>query len=205
DDEVKKLKEQLALQQKEIEKLQEAVEQQKQLLLQAMQVRQPRPTNQTPSVMQEASAGSAVSESPNLGQVASLSLVLPAAKGVTATEVIPSPGPGSPPAAPDQMQGYVQKVDSMSKTLDALGKGLLGFKLSGDVRLRSDAIIRSSNTVAGPAQNVRERYRVRVNVDKALGDKVDTHVQLGSGTFNNPLTLDTDFAGNNTRGAVCLT
>src|SRR5439155_21523181 len=205
DDEVKKLKEQLALQQKEIEKLQEAVEQQKQLLLQAMQVRQPRPTNQTPSVMQEASAGSAVSESPNLGQVASLSLVLPAAKGVTATEVIPSPGPGSPPAAPDQMQGYVQKVDSMSKTLDALGKGLLGFKLSGDVRLRSDAIIRSSNTVAGPAQNVRERYRVRVNVDKALGDKVDTHVQLGSGTFNNSLTLDTDFAGNNTRGAVCLT
>src|SRR5207237_10116681 len=66
EDEIQKLKEQLALQQKEIEKLQEAVEQQKQLLLQAMQVRQPRPTNQTPSVMQEASAGRPVSESPNL-------------------------------------------------------------------------------------------------------------------------------------------
>jgi hypothetical protein len=146
-------------------------------------------------------------ETSGWGQVASLAPVLPAASAAAAG---PPPAssladPGKAPVTQDQMEGYTRKVDQVDKAISALNKGLAGFRLSGDVRLRSDNTFRSSTSVAGPAQNVRARYRVRLNVDRAISDQVDTHVQLGSGTFNNPLTFDTDFAGVNTRGALFLT
>jgi len=189
--EVELLKQQLAAQQQQIEQLRVALEEQRRMLEQALQ-----------------SGQSTVNQGSNLGEVASIRPVIPAASaGAVAHPGIagsPSPGPAAP-FTQDQMQGYTKKVDQLDKTVGALNKGLAGFKLSGDLRLRSDNVLRSSNSVSGPAQNVRARYRLRFNVDKAVSDQIDTHFQLGSGTFNNPLTYDSDFNGTATRGPIFLT
>jgi hypothetical protein len=199
EDTVALLKQQLAEQQKQIEMLRQALANQKELIEREIQ-----------SATASQTAGN---QQPDSGVVASLTPVIPVKPKASASNttlpsslaVIAQPSPGAAPVTQDQMEGYTKKVDTLGKTVDALNKGLAGFKISGDVRLRSDNIFRSTNSVAGPAQNVRGRYRVRVNVDKAVTDKIDTHVQFGSGTFNNPLTLDTDMAGNLTRGAIFLT
>jgi len=96
------------------------------------------------------------------------------------------------------------ETDLLSKVVSAKEKGLMGFRLSGDLRFRTDAELRSGNDVAGSLQNVRERYRLRLNLDKALGDQFDFHAQLGSGTFSNPLTDETDFTGTTHRGPIFL-
>ena len=189
-DEVAALKEQLAQQQKQIEQLRLALEAIRQRLDQ-------------PGGTQQASTSSM----PNLGQVASAVPMAPAgprAADAAPAALSPAPNPGGAPATQAEVQSYTTKVDALSKTVAALNKGLAGFKLGGDFRLRSDNIVRSANSVAGPQQNVRLRYRLRFSIDKAVSDKIDTHVQLGSGTFNNPLTFDTDMAGVNTHGAIFL-
>ncbi|HMD99413.1 MAG TPA: hypothetical protein VKM93_19060 [Terriglobia bacterium] len=94
-DEVKALKDQLALQQKQIDQLQNALEEQKQLL-QTIQMKQSGATVQAASVSRPNAASDQSSQSPNLGQVASLTPVIPAAVPVTAPA--PSPNPLHPPA-----------------------------------------------------------------------------------------------------------
>ena len=199
-DEMARLKEQLAQQQKQIEQLRAAMEEQKQMLERALQPSQ-----------------TAAAEASNLGQVASLAPVIPAGsagKAASAGGSYPSSGAGravaltpagrAAPVTQDQMEGYTKKVDQLDKTVGALNKGLGGFKLSGDLRLRSDNIFRTANSVAGAQQNVRARYRARFNIDKKVSDQIDTHFQLGSGTFNNPLTYDNDYNGTATRGPIFL-
>jgi hypothetical protein len=58
-----------------------------------------------------------------------------------------------------------------------------------------DSVTRSGNDVAGPMQNVRGRYRLRLNVDKELDPRFRFHMQLSTGPLNNPVTLDQDMAG----------
>jgi len=55
-----------------------------------------------------------------------------------------------------------------------------GFQFSGDFRLRLDAQLRSGNEVAPPLQNVRSRYRLRLNVDKELDPRFRFHMQLST-------------------------
>lgn len=74
-----------------------------------------------------------------------------------------------------------------------------GIQFSGDFRLRFDAALRSANQFAGPLQNVRGRYRLRLNADRSLDRRFDVHMQLSTGTLNNPLTNDQDMAGMNTK------
>jgi len=188
-DELTILKQQLARQQEQIEQLRAALEEQKQMLERALQ-----------------SPPGATAQAANLGQVASLSPTLPsAAKSVEANPALaPTPALGSDPVTQQQMESYTKKVDQLDKAVGTLNKGLAGFKFSGDFRLRSDSIFRSSKSVAGPAQNVRARYRLRFNVDRAVSDQIDTHLQLSSGPFNNPLTYDSDFNGTVTRGSILL-
>jgi hypothetical protein len=119
-------------------------------------------------------------------QVASLSPVLPAGTSATNQNVTP-PNP-APVSQADQLKELNQRVEGVSKNL-------AGLKFSADLRFRTDAILRSANSVAGPQQNVRERYRMRLNVDKDLSPTFSTHLQLSSGPANNPLTFDTDFGG----------
>jgi hypothetical protein len=183
------LKQQLALQQEQIKELRAALEEQKRLLERVL-----------------SSVGSGGPLASDFGQVASLSPTLTS----TAKPFDGGPAPASSPAlgsalaAQEQIQGFTKKVDQLEKTVGSLSKGLAGFKLSGDFRLRSDNIFRSSNSVAGPQQNVRARYRLRFNVDKAVSDQIDTHLQLSSGPFNNGLTYDSDYNGTVTRGSVLL-
>jgi hypothetical protein len=72
---------------------------------------------------------------------------------------------------------------------------VMGFKFSGDFRLRTDGILRSGNSVSGPVQNVRERYRLRLNVDKDLDPRFNFHLQIASGPINNEVSFNQDFAG----------
>ena len=91
-DDVKSLKDQLALQQKQIDQLQKALARQMQLL-QAIQVNQAGTTSQVASTTSQSTAGGQAPASGNLGQVASLTPVIPAAAPVSA----PAPGPNPPP------------------------------------------------------------------------------------------------------------
>ena len=185
--EIALLKEQLAHQQQQIQKLQTALDDQRRLLEKTLAARETSPGRDA-----------------GLGQVASLIPALPSA--AKAPEPLPGlrPGDGAPPVTQEQMQGYTKKVDELDKTVSALNKGLAGFKFSGDFRLRSDNVFRSANSVAGPQQNVRGRYRLRFNVDRAVNDQTAVHLQLGSGTFNSPLTYDSDFNASVARGAIFL-
>ena len=70
-----------------------------------------------------------------------------------------------------------------------------GFKFSGDFRFRADVQARSGNDIAGPLQNIRSRYRVRVNVDKDMDPRFKFHLQLSTAPINNGITNDQDMAG----------
>lgn len=70
-------------------------------------------------------------------------------------------------------------------------------RLSGDFRVRFDGTFRSATTPDLPAvqhaQNVRARYRFRLNFDTDLYPTLSFHGQLATGPVNNPLTVDQDF------------
>jgi len=105
----------------------------------------------------------------------------------------------------DQLQ---RKFEEQAKLLDRLAqpapavaapaaeaKSVNGFQFSGDFRLRLDAQLRSGNDVAPPLQNVRSRYRLRLNLDKELDPRFRFHMQLSTGPLNNAITNDQDMAG----------
>ena len=58
-----------------------------------------------------------------------------------------------------------------------------------------DGQLRSGNDIAPPLQNVRSRYRVRLNADKELDSKFKFHLQLSTGPYNVGTTNDQDMAG----------
>jgi hypothetical protein len=70
-----------------------------------------------------------------------------------------------------------------------------GFKFSGDFRFRLDMQARSGNEIAPPLQNVRSRYRIRLNVDKDISSMFNFHLQVSTGPYNVGTTNDQDFAG----------
>jgi hypothetical protein len=179
----------LAAQQQQIARLVTALEEQKKLLERSTQ----------PS--EEAA------QTPNLGQVASLAPMPPLLAGGGATESQALATPAAPPSAQDPPQGpqaYTPRIVQLEKTVEGMSKGIAGFRFSGDLRIRSDNLWRSGNSVASPLQNLRGTYRLRFNIDKNITDQVNVHLQLGSGRFNNPVTDDTEFGGSNVRGPVFL-
>ncbi len=90
-------------------------------------------------------------------------------------------------------------VAAAQSAAPADAKSVSGFQFSGDFRLRLDAQIRSGNAVAAPLQNVRGRYRLRLNVDKELDPRFRFHMQLSTGALNNPITNDQDMADVNAK------
>ncbi len=70
-------------------------------------------------------------------------------------------------------------------------------RVSGDFRLRFDSIFRGATEPNDPplphVQNVRMRYRLRLNFDTDIHPKLSFHGQLATGPINNPLTFDQDF------------
>ncbi|MBI4873587.1 MAG: putative porin [Acidobacteria bacterium] len=89
---------------------------------------------------------------------------------------------------PPRVQEPAQKTESSFKSLN-------GFQFSGDFRFRADAQLRSGNQIAAPLQNLRSRYRLRLNIDKDLDPRFRFHLQLSTGPLNHPITNDQDMAG----------
>jgi len=197
------LKDRVAQQQAQIDRLREVLVEQS-LLLDTLAARSSKTEAESASVGARAS----------LGEVASTTPIIPLAPEsitpLTTMAFTPSPAPQAAVAAP--------APDALQKAIDAINANLRGFRLSGDLRFRTDLLLRSANADlppgdnrAAPAQRARERYRVRLNVDKDvfLGDTSDrplahAHVQLATDPFNNPNTMDSDFAGVTTRAPISI-
>jgi hypothetical protein len=200
--ELGRLKAQLDEQQKQIEQLRAALEAQGKLLV---------------KISANADATEHVTPR-NLGQIASTTPMLPPVHLADATATpAPAAGPMYNPPLP-QATAAAPAPDAVQKAIDTINSNLRGFRISGDLRFRTDLLLRQANTDlppadnrAVPAQRARERYRFRLNVDKDLffGEKSDrplahAHVQLATDPFNNPNTMDTDFTGVTTRAPISI-
>src|SRR2546425_683818 len=113
--------------------------------------------------------------------------------------------PEPAPMTQAEVHQYTEKVEQLSRSLDGVMKNLGGIKLSGDFRFRGDAQLRSGNQIAGPLQNLRSRYRLRLNLDKELDPRFKFHMQLSTGPLNNGITNDQDFAGTVAKHPFCIT
>ena len=109
-------------------------------------------------------------------------------------------GAPADPAAPAEIQPAQQAAqapaaqgEDVSKRLEAVAGGLAGFKFSGDFRFRADVQARKGNSVAGPLQNIRSRYRIRLNADKDIDPKFRFHFQRSTGPSNVQTTNDQEF------------
>jgi TolA-binding protein len=169
--EVQLLKQQLTTQQEQIEQLRVALEQQRQMLEQALR-----------------SGQAATSQTPNLGEVASVRPVIPVGAGgaVAAPGLGGPPSPGSPAqAAQDEMKTYTKKVDALEKAVGTLNKGLGNFSLSGDVRVRYEPFIQE-----GTETRNRQRIRARVNLKGKISDDMFGEFSLASGGLDDPISTN---------------
>jgi hypothetical protein len=183
----------LAAQQEEIEQLRAALEEQKQRLDRASQISQG-------ALPAEINAGHSALLSSNFADG-----VLVNAKA-SAAVVAPDPGYSRISGVThNPVASYTAKLGAPSTPVEDAVKIVGGFKLSGDFRIRADGDYRSGNKNAGPMQNSRGRYRMRINVDKSLSDQFDFHLGLGSGRSDNGLTSDSDFTGFDTRAPLYIT
>ncbi|MFY9558181.1 MAG: putative porin [Blastocatellia bacterium] len=94
---------------------------------------------------------------------------------------------------PNQDTSLENRLKSVEERITRLGP----IRLSGDFRLRFDGILRGAAKPPDPAlqhaQNVRMRYRLRLNLDSELNKAIAFHGQLSTGPINNALTQDQDF------------
>jgi hypothetical protein len=146
---------------------------------------------------------------PHLAPLASLQPIIPieSVSLASAVGVVPqtSSSSANAQATQNQTQPYVTRLDRLTNQVEGISKGIAGFRFSGNLRLRSDNMFRSADNVAAAVQRSRGQYRARLNLDKGINGQLDTHFQLGSGRFDNPLTDDTDMAGGAVRGPLFLT
>ncbi len=89
----------------------------------------------------------------------------------------------------------VVSLEELARKTETGLKHLGGFQFSGDFRYRLDMQLRSANEFAAPLQNIRSRYRLRMNIDKDLDPRFRFHMQLSTGPINNIITNDQDMAG----------
>ena len=126
-------------------------------------------------------------------QIDELQTALKVASVTTTTAATAPTAILSQPAASIVQQSATPTLDDVSKKLETVANGLAGFKFSGDFRFRADMQTRSGNSVIGPLQNVRSRYRVRLNADKDIDSRFHFHIQMSTGLFNVQTTNDQDF------------
>jgi Putative porin len=97
------------------------------------------------------------------------------------------------PVPQTQQPTLEERVKKVEERVTKLGP----IHLSGDFRLRLDGTLRAATSPPDPPiqhlQNVRLRYRLRLNLDSDLNKAISFHGQLSTGPINNPLTLDQDF------------
>jgi len=177
-DELAKLRERVAEQQKQIDELRSALAQQKETLDRVLKVLPPASGGPAADFHGGGAGESAGTEKSN--------------------SFAPAKAPSS--EAPQtvsavEVRQYMRKVDELEKGTERTAQSLGGFKFSGDFRLRFDATARSGNSIAPPLQNIRGRYRLRLNVDKEIDPRFRFHMQLSTAPLNNGLTNDQDFGG----------
>lgn len=106
--------------------------------------------------------------------------------------------PAIPAAAP------LSDLKSMRGDVEKLGRSLGGFAFSGDFRYRFDIQNRHPNAFAPGLQNIRNRYRIRMNTDKQIGSQLKFHMQLATGPYTNQVNHDQDFGSFGIRAPFAL-
>ena len=108
-------------------------------------------------------------------------------------------------------QNQTPSIDDRVKKLEGQVTRIGPFRFSGDFRLRLDGIFRKAepNPPAGFApltheQNVRARYRLRLNLDTDIDPRISFHMQLATGPLNNPLSTNQDFGSTTARHPFSL-
>jgi len=116
----------------------------------------------------------------------------PTAMAATGTAAPPNIQKPDLPKAQQTIEDRLQKVEDTVRKVGPI-------RFSGDFRLRFDAFFRPASTPPDPPslhqQNVRMRYRFRLNLDADATPYLSFHGQLSTGPVNNQLTSDQDFTG----------
>ena len=96
---------------------------------------------------------------------------------------------------PKAQQTADDRLQKVEETVRKIGP----IRWSGDMRLRFDAFFRPASKPPDPPslhqQNVRMRYRFRLNLDVDTTPYLSFHGQLSTAPANNQLTSDQDFNG----------
>lgn len=92
----------------------------------------------------------------------------------------------NPPSLEDRLKKVEERVTKIGPV-----------RVGGDFRFRLDGIFRPATEPPDPSlqhvQNVRMRYRFRLNLDADVNKALSFHGQLTTGPINNGLTQDQDF------------
>jgi hypothetical protein len=107
---------------------------------------------------------------------------------------------------PTSAEPQTPTVDQRLVKLEAVKIGPV--RVSGDFRLRAEGIFRSATEPPDPpldhVQNVRMRYRFRLNFDTELHPNLTFHGQLATGALNNPTSLNQDFTSLTVRAPIAI-
>lgn len=105
-----------------------------------------------------------------------------------------------------QVKPEVEKVQAdTNKRVSALENVVNRSKISGDFRVRFDGIDRSSLAGgAGAMENLRWRYRLRLNYGFQVDKNLSVHAQLASGPVNNQLTDNQDFGNFGAKNPISI-
>ncbi len=116
------------------------------------------------------------------------------------------PLPTDQTAAQQQEPDTLQSLSKRTGELETAVRRIGPIRFSGDFRLRADMIFRAAYDHPKPGesalthvQNVRARYRLRLNLDTDVNKWISFHGQLASGPEVNPNTLDQDFTSTSVR------
>ena len=125
-------------------------------------------------------------------------------EAAAAKETVAVTTPAANTTAPAEPQ--TPTVDQRLAKLEALKIGPV--RVSGDFRLRAEGIFRPATEPPDPpldhVQNVRMRYRFRLNFDTDLHPNLSFHAQLGTGALNNPTSLNQDFTSLTVRAPIAI-
>ena len=197
-EEIQILKQLLAVQQQQIDQLRVALQEQRQLIEQAL-----KPGEQ------------AANATPTLGFVASVNPFVPASAkggdGLALHAGLVTSGPPPQEGAPqdleivkgeleamadstNQTNQRVAKLEADVKDADkkntARVKGLGNFNFSGDMRIRYENFIQDGN----PTRN-RERIRARLNITSQVADSLMAGISLATGTLDDPVSSNQTMTG----------
>ena len=129
-----------------------------------------------------------------------LSVKSPPTDATPATASTASEAPAAQPEKPS-IEQRVTKLETQALRIGPV-------RVSGDFRLRFDSIFRSASEPPDPplqhVQNVRARYRLRLNLDTDVHPNLSFHAQLTTGPLNNSLTTDQDFTAVTARAPISI-